>query len=205
MFKLLSQTEKSLFAARQSLSSVLTTHPSSRHHVRIYSPSFSPIHNSTKLLDTKPASGTLLPQPTTTRNGHRSSATCAHQKAKTFPKTPHPIVATSSPISNEKSVHVMSIFEPRELDFDNCDSQHAETPLPKSVEPGDLVESKAAANLVSVCEEEILDSFQQLEKGSESAVYDAGQATAVGGERPRRACTSLSLNNPTRKKYVRVF
>ncbi len=192
MFKLLSQTDKSLFAARQSLSTVLTAQPSLRRHARTYSPSLSPIHNpSNDMFDIKPHSSTLLDQPTAARRGH--------QKTKSFPKTPHPVVAISSP--NENPVHLMSNFEPKMLDFDNLTScQHAETPLPKSVEPGDLDQFKAVASLNSICEEEIADSSQHsLNKYSESVACDAGIAAALN-DRPRRACTSLSIVNPTRKK-----
>lgn len=172
--------------ARHSLATVLTGCYSSR----IWSPSLSPIHNSTRLLDIKPHSP--LPQPTADIK-HKYDT----NRAKIFPKTPHPIVAISSP--NEKSVHGMSIFEPKLFDFSYSASQQADTPLPKSVEPGDLLQSKAAASLVSIEEKDILD-LSKHKIGSESLVCDTSSSTAIVGDRPKPACPSLSLTNPPRKK-----
>ncbi|XP_064392875.1 uncharacterized protein LOC135340466 isoform X2 [Halichondria panicea] len=213
VFKLLNQAEKNLSSARHLLTTLLTTQSSSECHGDPFSPSLSPIHNAADSYYVKPHSSTLLPLPST-GNEHKQTTHYTHHGAKTFPKTPHPIVAISNPASSMKTDQFLLSCEPKALDFDQDDSvsQGAHTPLPsRSVEPGDLAQFKAeAANLYSICED-ANSSYQPLLKTkSKMSMKESRKTvaqkipkpnnevgrlqTTVSTARPRRACSTLNIS-----------
>ena len=222
--KLLEQTEQNIRVAQQHLHPLFREKYSSGCYGNLFPPFFSPISGLTasqpeSKIQTVDCSDSLQwhkvvqPKP----NAYPSELACtSHRvipKEKTrFPKTPHPTVGlklSSTPdwVCIEQQSAESFVCEPRAINFDLEDSavavnQAADTPLPTSLEPQDLLtEFKAESNLSAIAELGSEDKYDKegigppgLTQPHASVKVDSIQSGIPAKQRPRRMCTSLNVS-----------
>ena len=220
--KLLEQTEKNLQIVQQHLQPLFCAQYSSGCCGDLFPPLFSPITASqpkSKIQCIDHSDSLRWHKAAQPKTNAYPSEPASHRvipNGKTrFPKTPHPTVGlkiSSTPewiCVEEQSVESF-VCEPRAINFDLEDSaiavnQAADTPLPTSLEPQDLLtEFKAENNLSAVAEiepekkngKEDID-LPGLTQPHASIKVDTIQSKRIGipaRQRPRRTCTSLNVS-----------